>query len=267
MRNFDVLGKRKCVLGMVHLQPLPGTPFHVPGSLPAILAQAVESARSLEQGGADGCLVQTVDRVYPRGEERDPARIAALALIVNAVAAATGEDFQVGVQMMSNALTASLAIAKVAGGSFIRATALVGATLGPSGVIQADPLEVMAYRREIDATSLRVIAEVDTMHFSWLGGAKPTADVAAAAARAGADAVAVSHPDETTARAMVAAIKQTLPGMAVILAGGTTHANAARMLSEADGAFVGSCLEREGWGGQIDVDLVAAYVERVRDLD
>jgi len=27
MRDFATLGKRKAVLGMIHLQPLPGTPF------------------------------------------------------------------------------------------------------------------------------------------------------------------------------------------------------------------------------------------------
>ena len=32
MRVFETLGKRKAVLGMVHLPPLPGTPFYEEGS-------------------------------------------------------------------------------------------------------------------------------------------------------------------------------------------------------------------------------------------
>ena len=111
MRVFEMLGKRKAVLGMVHLPPLPGTPFHEEGSFARTLEIAVDSARALAEGGADGCLVQTVDRVYATGEESDPARTTAVALIVSAIAAATGEGFQIGVQLMANALKASLAAA------------------------------------------------------------------------------------------------------------------------------------------------------------
>ena len=86
MPEFEALGKRKIVLGMVHLPPLPGTPFHEQGSFGRIIDVAVQSACALAEGGADGCLVQTVDRVYHPGEESDPARTAAMALVVNEVA-------------------------------------------------------------------------------------------------------------------------------------------------------------------------------------
>jgi predicted TIM-barrel enzyme len=52
----------------------------------------------------------------------------------------------------------------------------------------------------------------------------------------------------------------------VILGGYTTHENAARRLAEADGAFVGACLEPEGWGGRIDVERVREYVKIVASL-
>lgn len=267
MRSFESLGRRKAVLGMIHLQPLPGTPFHEPGSLPDILRRAVESARSLEEGGADGCLVQTVDRVYPTGEESDPARTTAMGLIVNAVADATSKDFQVGVQLMRNALKASLAVAKVADGSYIRAGALVGATLTTHGLVEAHPLEVMNYRRSIDAAGIKVIAEIDSMHYKWFGEPKPTAQVAAEARRVGADAVSLCHQDETTVLEMIAAVRDAVPGLPIILAGYTNHHNVARLMAAADGAFVGTCLERGGWGGQIDVERVKSYVDVVRGLE
>ena len=71
MREFEALGTRKAVLGMVHLPPLPGTPFHQEGSFGQIVDVAVASALALAEGGADGCLVQTVDRVYHPGEDSD----------------------------------------------------------------------------------------------------------------------------------------------------------------------------------------------------
>jgi membrane complex biogenesis BtpA family protein len=260
-------GARKAVLGMIHLQPLPGTPFYQEDSLPDITATAVDSALALERGGASGCLVQTVDRVYAAGEESDPARTAAMALIVQAITQATGPHFQVGVQLMRNALTASLAVAKVAGGSYIRASALVGATMSASGLVQADPLRVMEYRKKINADDVEIIAEVDSMHFSWHGGGASTAQVAGYARYAGADAVSLGHPDEATTLEMIAAVRERGPGMPIILAGYTNHDNAARLLAAADGAFVGTCLEAGGWGGRIDPEKVKAYTDIVAGLE
>jgi predicted TIM-barrel enzyme len=130
-------GRHKLVLGMVHLDPLPGTPFFERGSFERTIERAVGSALALEAGGADGCLVQTVDRVYPAGDESDPARTAAMALVVRAVVDATGDDFRVGVQVMRNAVKASLGVAVVAGAAFVRVGALVGMTLSPHGVVEA----------------------------------------------------------------------------------------------------------------------------------
>jgi predicted TIM-barrel enzyme len=48
----------RLVLGMVHLPPLPGTPFYRGASVEQILATAVTSARALRDGGAGGCLVR-----------------------------------------------------------------------------------------------------------------------------------------------------------------------------------------------------------------
>ena len=267
MRDFVSLGKHKAVLGMIHLKPLPGTLFYKEDSFQQTLETAVQSARALYDGGADGCLVQTVDRIYSVKDESDPARITAMGLIVHAIAQATGEEFQIGVQLMRNALKASLAVAKVAGGSFIRAGAVVGTTLTAHGMVEANPLDVMEYRNKINAWGIKVIAEVDSMHFKWFGEAKPTADVARSAKHVGADAVSLGDPDEKKTLDMIASVRKTVPDCPIILAGYTNHENAARLLAAADGAFVGTCLERGGWGGQIDVERVKAYVDIVRGLE
>ncbi|HUQ54087.1 BtpA/SgcQ family protein [Lentzea sp.] len=257
---------RKRVLGMIHLQPLPGTPFHEPGSLDRIVSTAVRSAKALENGGADGCLVQTVDRVYSVRDECDPARTAAMTLVVAAVVAATGAAFRTGVQIMRNAASASLAVAAVTGGAFVRIGALVGETRSPQGVVRPDPLALATYRKAVDASGVELVADVDTMHYSWLGGGKTAGEVAKAARTAGADAVAVSDPDEEAALRKVESVRACAPGLPVLLAGHTDHHNAARLLRAADGAFVGSCLESGGWGGEIDERRVAEYTAIVRSL-
>ena len=99
MRIFENLGKKKMVIGMVHLLPLPGTPFYQEGNVEQALTKAVADATALYHGGADGCLIQTVDRVYPAADEADYARVAAMAVIAKAVADATNPTFQIGIQV------------------------------------------------------------------------------------------------------------------------------------------------------------------------
>ncbi|MGW2280444.1 BtpA/SgcQ family protein [Streptomyces sp. NPDC001770] len=269
MSEFWIGPGRKTVIGMIHLQPLPGTPLHEEGTFRKTLDIAVASALALQEGGANGCLVQTVDRLYGTGDDCDPARAVAIGLITDAIARATGRspDFRIGVQIMRNALSASLAVAKIGGGSFVRAGALVGMTLTPHGMVTADPLRTAEYRRRISAQDIGIVADVDSTHFRWFGGGKTTGEVARVARGVGADAVCLGDPEESLTLEMIASVRSAAPGLPVVLAGHTHHENARRLLAAADGAFVGTCLERGGWGGRIDVDLVRDYVGIARSLE
>jgi uncharacterized protein len=266
MREFINLGKKKVVIGLIHLKPMPGTPFFEEGDFEKSLEKAQYDAKALYDGGADGCLVQTVERVYPLGDEADYARVAGMAAITHAVSQSTGPDFQIGVQIMVNALKASVAIAKVCDGSYIRCAALVGSTMTPWGLVQANPHDFLTYRANIGAKNIKLIVEIDGMHFKWFGDKKPIAEIARAAQRLGADAVEIANPDPEVTLQTIEQIKQTLPDLPVILGGYTNHSNAARLLSAADGAFVGTCFENGDWGGRIDPQRVEEYVKIVQGL-
>ena len=267
MRSFDTLGKKKVVLGMIHLKPLPGTPHNEEGMLEEALGKAVKDAIALDQGGADGCLIQTVDRVYPAGDESDYARVAGMAKIVHEVSKATRPEFQIGVHFMFNGLKPSVAVAKVCGGSYIRCTALVGATQTAMGTVIANPYDFMTYRAQIGAKNIKLIAEVDGMHYRAIGD-RPASETAMMAKYIGAHAVEVAHKDEDTNNRVVQEIKNAVPDMPVILGGHTNHENAARRLAFADGAFVGTCLEEGGkWGSSIDIQRVKEYVGIVSSLN
>ncbi|OYD89388.1 hypothetical protein CDG76_35175 [Nostoc sp. 'Peltigera membranacea cyanobiont' 210A] len=255
-------GNRK-IYGMVHLDPLPGTPYYEPESFARIRDKALQSALALDRGGAHGCLVQTVDRVYPVEDAVDPARVVAMGLIVNTIAEAVRPGFAIGVQIMKNAIEASLAVAKVGGGHFIRATALVGKTLSDHGTLNADPYGVAAYRQTLCAHDIDVVADIASIHHR---PSRNVGELARHACRVGANAVAVGSADESRTLAWLAEVRRKAPALPVFLAGHTDHDNAARLLSMADGAFVGACLETNGWGSGVDSNRVAAYMEIVNAL-
>ena len=63
--------QKRTIIGMVHLPPLPDTPFYEEGGYEKALQKAVGDATALYRGGAGGCLVQTIGRVSPTGDEAD----------------------------------------------------------------------------------------------------------------------------------------------------------------------------------------------------
>lgn len=267
MTIFSNLGKKKLVLGLIHLKPLPGTPLFKEGLFEESMEKAIKDSKALYHGGADGCLVQTVDKIYPSTDDADYARVAAMAIITHAVKQVTGPQFHVGAQIMWNCITPSLGVAKAAGASFTRATALIGTTTSAFGIINANPLKVQNYRKLIGAQNIGIISEIQGYHFDWIGGDLPIGQRARMAMMAGADAVEVMDGDEDKNNDMVIQIKKTNPDIPVILGGKTDLENVRSRLSLADGALVGSCFEAGNWGREIDENIVKEYVGIVRSLE
>lgn len=249
------------IAGMVHLPPLPSTPF-CRDPLSAIRKHAVADALALKQGGAPACLVQTMDRVYSTDDECDPARVSAMTLIVGDIVDACGPDFQVGVQIMKNALSASLGVAATTGASFIRATAWIGETDSAFGRVRSNPERVSAYRRRV-APSVSVVADIHTPHFRWVGTETDLSRIAHWAVEAGADAVCVGDRDSNVTDTLIASVRRGRENLSIILPGFTTTDTAATRLAAADGAFVGSCL-KDPDTGRIDPKRVARYMDRAK---
>lgn len=257
-------GNKKYIIGLVHLLPLPGTPFYN-GELAPIIDKAVRDATALYRGGAHGCLIQTVDRAYSNGDDTDYARVAAITLVVDAIKHAVPTSFVLGVQLMWNCITPSLAVAKVCGADFVRCTAMVGVSESPYGVVEAQPLKVQEYRRKIGATDITMIGEIQGYHFKdEEDELTKLTDRAFFAHYSGADAVEVVDRDEKKNNRMAQAIQKI--GIPVVLGGGTNAENVCRRMRYANMALVGSCFEKKGWGGEIDEEAVRIYMENFAHL-
>lgn len=258
---------RKLVIGLIHLMPLPGTPLYSEGDLDLSIEKAIKDTKALIEGGADGCLIQSVDKIYPSGDDTDYARLAGITVVVNEVKRLVGnKPFKVGVQLMWNCITPSLAVSKVCGCDFTRCTALVGTTSSPFGIVEANPWKVQSYRKHIDAFDVSMIAEISGYHFKSKYDKDKLIELAHSAITVGADAVEIMHADENLNNQMVHDIKSVFPDLPVVLGGKTTVENVSRRMLEADVALVGSCFENGQWGGFIDSETVKEYVKNLRKL-
>lgn len=259
---------KKLIIGCIHLLPMPNTPYYKEGDYDRPIEKALKDAEALIKGGADGCIIQTVDGIFPATDDTDYVRVACTAVVGNEVRRMAGPDFKVGVQIMWNCITPSLAAAKACHADFTRCTALTGTTQSAFGTITAEPLKVQNYRVHIGAQNVAMIAEIAGYHFLSEGGydKKKLLGHAKDALTVGANAIEVFHSDEELNERMVLDLKEAY-NVPVVLGGGTNIENAARRLKYADCAIVGTCFEKGNWGGPVQWDAVRDYVAGVRSIE
>lgn len=250
------------ILGVVHLPPLPGTPFFDDEKFRAGSAAARQSVEALVDGGADGALVQTADRVYDLDAPPDPMRVALLTRLMSELRAAHPAGFRLGVQVMRNGVEESLAIAKATGCDFVRATALIGATLSASGWVTPNAAQIMQYRTRIQANGIHLYADIASVHNTWADDDLP--QVAARAVVAGADGVVVGLPDIGRTVRHLEGLRKANPDLVVVLAGHANFDNAATLFPLVDAAFVSGVLSPGGWNEPMDATLVARLVTIAR---
>ncbi|NMA07313.1 MAG: BtpA family membrane complex biogenesis protein [Ruminococcaceae bacterium] len=259
--------KEKIIIGLVHLRPMPGTPYYKEGDYDESIEKALKDVAALVEGGANGCLLQTSDRIYPATDDTDYVRATCLASIGTEVRKAVSKDFIVGVQIMWNCITPSLAVAKACKADFTRCTALVGKTESPYGTIIADPLKVLTYKNSICMSEdFDMLAEIAGYHFKGEYSKENLQTLAGRAIRAGATAIEILDKDEAMNERKVLDVKEAFPDIPIILGGGTNAENVQRRLKYCEGALVGTYFEDGNWGGPINPETVKKYMDIVRSM-
>lgn len=250
----------KPIIGMVHVLPLPGTPYFG-GSIEAIIERALSDARALEKGGADGILIQNRgDRTYAK-DRSAPEAVACMALVGAAVKQAV--NLPVGFHLLRNDVLGSLALAATCRGTFIRVGCGIGATYLPQGIVEADPSAVLTTRARLGLQNLLMFSDVDSFHYRPLVPTPPESVAAELRELNLADAAVIADSDIRRMVAKIGAIKTRNPDLPVFVGGYATLENIVELLQDADGAIVGGAFEEGGRNGPVDVDKVRRFIDRI----
>jgi membrane complex biogenesis BtpA family protein len=264
----ELFGTAKVMVGMVHVQALPGTPFASKRAA-EIVSRAVAEARQLVDAGFDAILIENMhDRPYLR-HAVGPEIVSAMTAVGDAVASAI--DKPLGVQILAGANREALAVATACGAAFIRAENFVFAHVADEGFMpEADAGPLLRYRRELGSEHVRIFADVKKKHASHA----VTADVslteaAKAAVLFGADGIVVTGvaTGEPTAVQDAREVRAAVD-LPIAIGSGITPENLPGLWEPADVFIVGSYLKHDGqWHQPLDPDRLDAMmraVERMR---
>jgi membrane complex biogenesis BtpA family protein len=251
------------LIGVVHLQPLPGSP-RWRGNLSAIAKAAVADARAYERGGADALFIENFGDVpFTRGQV-GPETIAAMAVLGCAVRQAVG--LPIGFNVLRNDAQAALALCAACGGSFIRVNVHTGAMLTDQGLIEGAAYDTLRYRTHL-APGVKIFADVHVKHAVPLGDASIENSAHDTLDRGLADALIVSGSG-TGRPADVAdldRVRQACPAAKIFLGSGVTRENVRNYARLADGFIVGTSLKVNGKVSQpVDPKRVAALARACR---
>ncbi|MCU0984808.1 MAG: BtpA/SgcQ family protein [Acetobacteraceae bacterium] len=260
-----IFGRRRAVIGVVHLAPLPGAPRDEGRPMAETLAAALTDAARYATGGVDGLIVENHgDIPFAKPEDLGPETAAAMAVIADAVRRETG--LPIGINVLANAPVQALAVAKASGARFIRVNQFANAYVANEGFMEGRAGEVMRYRARLHARDVHVFADVHVKHGAHaITADRSLGELARDVEFFDAD-VAIATGQRTGDSATMEELRAIAAGTAlpVAVGSGVTPANVGEILTVADAVIVASWLKRDGvWWNPVDAGRVAAFMDAV----
>ena len=258
------------IIGVIHLQALPGAPRYGGQAVKDVYAAAVTDARTLAEGGVDGIILENAsDMPFSRPEHIGPETVAALTAACLAVRAAVPTP--IGITCVANGVIPALGIAKAVGAGWVRANQWVNAYVANEGILNGPAPEAMRYRSRIRADDVAIFADV---HVKF-GAHAITADRSIAEQATDAEwfdaDVLIASGTRTGSPTEAREVDDVRSGtnLPVIVGSGLSAEQVPALFATADGAIVGQWLKHDGrWWNPVDprrVDQLMAAVTKVRD--
>src|SRR5438105_1063066 len=158
-----LFGKPRAVIGVIHAQPLPGSPGYNGEFMEDIYGHAVTDARRYAAAGFDGLIVENHgDIPFLKPEEIGHETAAAMAIMAERVRREV--ELPVGINVLANGASTALAVAKAAGAVFIRVNQWANAYVANEGIIEGPAARAMRYRSWLRAADIRIFADVHVKH-------------------------------------------------------------------------------------------------------
>ncbi len=252
------------LIGMVHLQALPGTAGHL---LPVeeITQRAVADAKALREAGFDAVIVENFGDAPFTAEHLPPASLAAMAVVTDHVR--KGVNLPVGINALRNDAIGALGIAAAVGASFIRVNVHSGVAATDQGMITGRAAETLRYRKLL-GRRIAIFADVHVKHATSVSHPDIAEAARDTAYRGLADALIVSgkatgepvDPDD------LRRVREAVPDRRLFVGSGATVETARSLMELAGGIIVGSGIKRDhDPTGPVDPQLARAFVDAARN--
>lgn len=260
-----LFGRRRVVIGVVHLPALPGSPGYRGADMEALVAQALEDARRYARGGVHGLIVENHgDIPFSKPDDLGPETAAAMAVIVDRARREVG--LPMGVNVLANGARHALAVAQAGGAGFVRVNQWANAYVANEGILEGPAAAATRYRAWLRADGVRVFADVHVKHGAHaIVADRSLAELTRDVEFFDADAVIVTgqRTGDAADLADLATVREATQ-LPLLVGSGVTPHNVQAILTHADGVIVASALKEEGvWWTPVSEAKVRAFMAEV----
>jgi len=267
MKKFlKIFKRRQVIVGMIHLKALPGTPNYKNND-PEIIEAALKEAQIYKKAGIDALAIENMHDVPYIKNEVGHEISTMMTVIGHEIKKGTG--LPCGIQVLSSANRAALAVAKAAKLDFIRAEGFVYGHVADEGYIDSCAGDLLRYRKQIDAENVAVFTDIKKKHSSHaLTADVSLVETAKTAEYFLSDGLIITgtstgeEADINDIKAVKAACQ-----IPIIVGSGVTFDNLENYLSVADALIVGSYFKDDGhWAGALSYDKISQFMEKANRL-
>ncbi|GAB0117151.1 BtpA/SgcQ family protein [Acidisoma sp. 7E03] len=260
---FD--GKKKVVIGMVHIGALPGTPLYDErGGMAKLIEGAAADLEHLQAGGVDAVMFGN-ENDRPYSLKAPTSSVAAMSAVIATLKHKIRVPF--GVNYLWDP-AASVALAAATGAKFVREI-FTGVYASDMGLWVPACDDALKARRNLDVRDLKLLFNINAEFAASLDTRPLPLRAKSAVFSALADAILVSGPitGQATDQSELAAVAEAINDVPVLANTGVNINNVTDVLSVADGCVVGTHFKVDGhtWNA-VDPARVRAFMAKVETL-
>ena len=233
-------------LGVVHLLPLPGTPW-ASNPMDMIVERALHDAEVILSSGFSGLVLENFGDAPFVQHHVEPHIVSAMTRVALEIRRRFTQSFRMGINVLRNDARSALAIASMVDADFVRVNVHIGAAWTDQGLIQGEAYNSLMYRRQLGSKT-RIAADILVKHAHPAGVDDLSVLAKDSTLRGGADIVILTgaRTGAITSVEEIRLLRSFLPTTPIWVGSGCTPQNIASYKECASGAIIGSYLHEDG---------------------
>ena len=261
----DVIGTKKPIIAMCHLNALPGDPyFDANGGMKAVIGWARKDLKALQDGGVDAVMFSN-EFSLPYLTKVDTVTTAAMARIIGEIMPDIRVPF--GVNVLWDPV-ASLDLAISVGAQFVREI-FSGVYASDFGLWDTNCGAVIRHQHKIGAQDVKLLFNIVPEAAKYLGNRDVVEIARSTVFNHRPDALCVSGLTagaETDAQTLKM-VKEAVPNTVIFANTGVRPENVSEQLHIADGAVVGTTFKKDGvFENHVDQARVKTFMDKVKSI-
>jgi|TARA_B100001996_G_scaffold336593_2_gene287951 hypothetical protein len=261
-RINNIFKKEKLLIGVVHLNPLPGSPSYKGESLDEIFDLALKDTKCYAQENFHGVIIENHgDIPFNKPEDIGPETVAFMSVITNKLR----EKYKhliFGINILANAAIPALSVAMATNSSFIRVNQYTNAYIANEGFLEGLAAKITRYRKWIGADSISIFADVHVKHGSHaIVSDRSIEELTKDNEFFGAD-VLVATGQRTADSAEIEELTKikSATHLPVLIGSGISKDNINNYYQKCDGFIIASSLKFDGyWKNSVDLERIKSF--------